>query len=136
METRFKARSQDPISMIGFLVPKIGHRFPNGPIQSFVFVGAFHLSRGVSDENKACPISICFFFKIVDLCVEASLSLCSHDPIFGTNKNRIFEIGLCEQAFKAHLRVWQKRFPVKMDRLKKVREQNFDSSFGKILGVI
>ena len=29
------------------------------------FVGAFHLSRRVSDENRACSMSICFF-KITD----------------------------------------------------------------------
>ena len=29
--------------------------------QSVVFVGAFHISRRVSDENIACPISIHFF---------------------------------------------------------------------------
>ena len=29
------------------------------------FVGTFHLSRRVSDENRACPISI-RFFKITD----------------------------------------------------------------------
>ena len=28
------------------------------------FVDAFHLSRRVSDENRACSISICFFFKL------------------------------------------------------------------------
>ena len=26
------------------------------------------------------------FFKITDPCVRRSLSMCSHDPIFGTNK--------------------------------------------------
>ena len=28
------------------------------------FVGAFHVSRRVSDENRACSISIRFFFKL------------------------------------------------------------------------
>ena len=50
------------------------------------FVGAFHLSRRVSDENKAYSISI-RFIKITGLCVGRSFSMCSHDPIFGTNKN-------------------------------------------------
>ena len=30
------------------------------------FVGAFHLSRRVSDENRACSVSIRFFLKIKD----------------------------------------------------------------------
>ena len=49
------------------------------------FVGAFHLSRRVWDENRACSISI-RFFKITDPCAEKSFSVCSHDPIFGTKK--------------------------------------------------
>ena len=52
------------------------------------FVGAFHLSRRVSDENRACSISIRFFQNYVSVC-RRSFSMCSHDPIFGTNKNRI-----------------------------------------------
>ena len=56
--------------------------------QGSVFVGAFHFSRRMSDENKACSISI-RFFKIADLCVGRSFLLYSHDPIFGTNKNRV-----------------------------------------------
>ena len=35
------------------------------PKQSCKFVGTFHLSRRVSDENRACSISI-RFFKIKD----------------------------------------------------------------------
>ena len=31
------------------------------------------------------------FFKITDPCVGRSFSMCSHDPIFGTNKSRILE---------------------------------------------
>ena len=47
----------------------------------------FHLSIRVSDENRVCSISICFFFlKITDPCVGRSFSMCSHDPTFGTNK--------------------------------------------------
>ena len=56
-----------------------------------------HLSRRVSDENRACSISICFF-KIMDPCVAKSFSMCSHEPIFGTNKNRILKNGLCERT--------------------------------------
>ena len=37
------------------------------------------------------------FFKITDKCVERSFSMCSHDPIFGTNKNRILKNGSCER---------------------------------------
>ena len=63
------------------------------------FVGAFHLSRRVSDENRACSISI-RFFKITDPCVRRSFSMCSNDPIFGTNKNRIRKNGSCERALR------------------------------------
>ena len=62
------------------------------------FVGAFHLSRRVSDENRACSISI-HFFKIKDPFDGRSFLLCSHDPFFGTNKNRILKNGSCERAF-------------------------------------
>ena len=61
------------------------------------FVGAFHLSRRVSDENRACSTSI-RFFKITDPCVRRSFSMCSHDLIFGTNKNRILRNGSCERG--------------------------------------
>ena len=46
----------------------------------------------VSDENRVCSISI-RFFKLTDLCVGMSFSMCSHDPIFGTNKNQILKNG-------------------------------------------
>ena len=62
------------------------------------FVGAFHLSRRVSDENRACSISI-RFFKIKDPFDGRLFLMCSHDPFFGTNKNRILNNGSCEQAF-------------------------------------
>ena len=63
------------------------------------FVGAFHLSKRVSDENRACSISIrFFFFKITDPSVGRSSSMCSHDPIFETNKNQILKNGSCERA--------------------------------------
>ena len=62
------------------------------------FVGAFHLSRRLSDENRTCSISIPFF-KLTDPWVGRSFSMCSHDPIFGTNKNRILENRSCERAF-------------------------------------
>ena len=55
------------------------------------FVGAFHLSRRVLDESRACSISI-LFFKITDLFDGRSFLMCSHDPFFGTNKNRILKI--------------------------------------------
>ena len=51
------------------------------------FVGAFHLSRKVSDENRACSISIHFFFKITDPFDGRSFLMCSHDPFLRTNKN-------------------------------------------------
>ena len=43
------------------------------------FVGAFYLSRRVSDENKTCSISI-RFLKITDLFDGRSFLMCSHDP--------------------------------------------------------
>ena len=44
------------------------------------FVGAFHLSKRISDENRAYFISI-RFFKITD-----PFDARSEDPFFGTNK--------------------------------------------------
>ena len=38
------------------------------------------------------------FFKLTDPCVGRLSSMCSHDPIFGTNKNRILKNGSCERA--------------------------------------
>ena len=55
-------------------------------------IGTFHPSRRVSDENRACSISIPFFSKLMDPCVGRSFLMCSHDPIFGTNKNRILTL--------------------------------------------
>ena len=63
------------------------------------FVGTFHLSRRLSDENRACSISI-RFFKITDPFDVRPFLMCSHDLFFGTNKNRIFKNRSCEQAFK------------------------------------
>ena len=40
------------------------------------------------------------FFKITDPYVGRSFSLCSHDPIFGTNKDRILKNGPCERALR------------------------------------
>ena len=55
--------------------------------------------QGVSDENRACSISIrCF--KIKDPFDGRLFLMCSHDPFFGTNKNRILKNGWCEQALK------------------------------------
>ena len=54
------------------------------------FVGAFHLSRRVSDENRACSIPS-VFFKITNS-FDRSFLMCSHDPFFGTNKNRILQV--------------------------------------------
>ena len=61
------------------------------------FVGAYHLSRRVSDEKGTCSISI-RFSKITDPFDGRSFLMCSHDPFFGTNKNRNLKNGSCEQA--------------------------------------
>ena len=44
------------------------------------------------------------FFKITDPWVGRSFSMYLHDPIFGTNKNRILINGSCERAFIELLR--------------------------------
>ena len=69
------------------------------------FVGAFHLSRRASDENRACSFSI-RFFKIKDPFDGRSFLMCSRDPFFGTNKNRILKNGSCERALNwlSHIR--------------------------------
>ena len=53
----------------------------------------------MSDENRACSISIRFFLKIKDPFDGRSFLMCSHDPFFETNKNRILKNGSCERAF-------------------------------------
>ena len=58
--------------------------------------------RRVSNENRACSISI-RFLKFTDPCVRRSFSMCSHDPIFGTNKNRILKNGSCEMPLRSLL---------------------------------
>ena len=83
------AESQDPISRFRFCGENIGRLFPmcsHDPIfrtnkkifnlalkrsQGYhaKFVGTFHLSRRVSDENRACSISN-HLFKITDPCVR------------------------------------------------------------------
>ena len=40
------------------------------------------------------------FFKIKDPFDGRSFLMCSHDPFFGTNKNRILKNGSCERALK------------------------------------
>ena len=63
------------------------------------FVGAFHVSRRVSDEDRACSVSI-RFFKVTDPFDGRSFLMRSHDLFFGTNKNRICKNGYCEQALR------------------------------------
>ena len=66
------------------------------------FVGAFHLSRRVSGENRTCAISI-RFFKITDPFDGRSFLVCSHDPFFGINKNWNLKNGSCEQALRCKI---------------------------------
>ena len=74
------------------------------------FVGAFHLSRRVSDENKACSIISIRFFKITDPFDGRLFLMCSHDPFFGTNKNRIPKNGSCEQAYTVTVAYLEQKF--------------------------
>ena len=50
--------------------------------------------------QEECRMKIEHVFKITVPCVGRSYSMCSHDPIFGTNKNRILKNGSCERALK------------------------------------
>ena len=109
-------RSDGPVSRFRFCGENVGRSFavcshdpffrPNSESLIWLqndhakFVGAFHLSRRVSDENRACSISI-LFFKIKDPFDGRSFSMCSHDPFFGTNKNRILKNGSCERALRS-----------------------------------
>ena len=47
------------------------------------------------------------FFKITDPCVGKSFPMCSHDPIFGTNKIRILKNGSCNWVLKQTPKNWQ-----------------------------
>ena len=40
------------------------------------------------------------FFKITDPCDGKSFLMWSHDPFFGTNKNRILKNGSCERTLR------------------------------------
>ena len=44
-----------------------------------------------------------FFFKITDPFDGRSFLMCSHDPFFGTNKNRILKNGSCEHSLREAL---------------------------------
>ena len=57
-------------------------------LQGSIFVVVFHLSRGMSNE-KEHVLFPSIFFRNMDLFVEKSFLLCSQDPIFRINKNRI-----------------------------------------------
>ena len=112
-------RSDGPISRFRFCGENVGRSFAvcsYGPFfrtnkgssiwfqnDHAKFVGAFHLSRRVSDENRACSISI-RFFKIKDPFDGKSFLTCSHDPFLGANKNRILKNGSCEQAFTLQMK--------------------------------
>ena len=50
-------------------------------------------------ENRECSISI-RYFKITDPFDGRSFLMCSHDPFFGTNKNRILKTGSCERVLR------------------------------------
>ena len=114
-KTGSRRRSDGPISRFRFCCENVGRSFAVCSHDPFFrtnkessiwrqnddakFVGAFHLSRRKSDENRACSISI-RFFKIKDPFDGRSFLMCSHDPFFGNNKNRILKNGSCEQVLK------------------------------------
>ena len=113
-------RSDGPISRFRFCGENVGRSFvvcSHDPFfrtnkESLIwrqndhakFVSAFHLSRRVSDENRACSISI-RFFKITDPFDGRLFLMCSQDKFFGTNKNQTLKDGSCEQAFWKFRRV-------------------------------
>ena len=92
-------RSDGPISRFRFCGENVGRLFVVRSHDHAKFVGAFHLSRSVSGESRASSISI-RFFKITDPFNGRSFLMCSHDPFFGTNINRILKNGLCERALR------------------------------------
>ena len=100
------------------------------------FVGAFHLLRRVSDENRACSISI-RFFKITDPFDGRSFLMCSNDPFFGTNKNRNLKNGSCEQAFNRciHSVICRKHDADFLQSLPSV-DANFSQSLPSVNGLI
>ena len=107
-------RSDDPISRFRICGENVGRSFvvcSHDPLfrnnkESSIwrqnnyakFVGVFYLSRRVSDENRACSISI-RFFKVKDPFDGRLFLMCSYYPFFGINKNRILKNGSCEWAF-------------------------------------
>ena len=123
-----KAGSHDPILRIRFLVPKIGSRRSDCPISRFRFCGEnvvmsfvvcsddpiFGTNKESSMDNlqnlsapfifqEECRMKIeHFLFPSVfsNLRIRVSFSMCSFDPVFGTNKNRIRKNGKCEQALR------------------------------------
>ena len=94
----FKARSHDLILRSDSWFRKLDAVVQTVHFQDSVFVGACYLSRRVS--YALFPSA----FKLKDPCVGSSFSLFSYDPIFGTNKNRILEVGSCERP------LWDVRF--------------------------
>ena len=81
------------------------------------------------------------YFKITDPCVGHLFLLCSHDRIFGTNKNWILQIGLCERAYRLSGNARPQPNGEKTTReaqqmLKLTFESNFKSSRHKSSSVI
>ena len=108
-------RSDGPISRFRFCDENVGRSFVECSHDPFFrtnkessiwrqnnheFIGAFHLSRRVSKRMKIEHVLFpSFFFKIRDPFAGRSFLMCSYDPFFGTNKNRILKNGSCERAF-------------------------------------
>ena len=122
-------RSDGPISRFRFYGENVGRSFivcSHDPIfrtnqESLIWsqndhrdimqtlAGAFHLSRRVSDKNRACSISI-RFSKLRIRVSEGDFQyvhtfICSYVHMFGTNNNRILKNMSCEWAFMVILRV-------------------------------
>ena len=57
-------------------------------------------------EHVLFPSGV-FFFKITDPCDVRSFLMCSHDPFFGTNKNRILRNGSYEQTLRERYLIYE-----------------------------
>ena len=119
-------RSNDPISTFRFCGEIVGRTFvvcshdpifrtnkissiwrQNDHMDIMRYLSAPFIFQEECRMNKEHVLFPSVFFKITDPCVGRSFSMCSHDPIFGTNKNRIVKNGFCERAFRVDLTLFE-----------------------------